>query len=801
MKLKHPSLVTVWGTCCATVVSLALVASSPTVFAQETSSTLQLRANSDADSDDLYVLEQMEEESLIIEALKSESSIQEAPSIVTVLQARDLEQMGYRSIADAIQAVPSFLVFPAYYHGGQSYFNRGIPQGALVLHNTVDSFDITSTGNLAIGTEPPIESVKHIELMSGPAGVLWGVNSFAGLINIVTKTGDDLQGIEASAGYGDGPGRPGRFRAYLMGGQKLYNDRIKVFAHISYETWHHPELRWPVSSILRSTAPNPQGPMVFAGSTVNDSPRSHAVVFDGNVQMGPLQLYWHVPWQWFFMQASLGGNVAHHHLDEDEIDCTDPMNKDACLNRVDPLRISRFTHVNVWQDYAMLRYRTGLLQNKLKLDLRSSYIYFSRTYPRYTSIPPSTLITDGVSAQLPFDGHRASFIADVVAKLPQKSLAVFGGEIFYDYGEPTVMSINSRQPTLQRLPFYPACPELTGDYIGGTEHLSCPIVNVYQSDRLNTGLYLNLKTSIIPRVSLEAGGRLQAAPAGNQRHDPVPLFSGAAVWSFLPNWHLKTNYAEGLRPSAFARTNANPDGLTWGHNPDLKAERSRALQGEINAVLLRGYKTIKKVELRSDYSYTWASDLVQTSAGRNENLSDMGIHSVELMASMRMRRGHWFTMAYTFLDMSDTARGKVRAVPNQWATLQALLNLWNRQLFLSSNLTIVGSVELPTRHLAESAGTVMLGKTDENGVPMGEPVWRADANDMALARISPFPLWNAGLRFLWPAHRVRINLDAYNILNGRGYHPEGEFDLSAFLKAVPNPREGFSFFCKLDLEY
>ena len=50
-----------------------------------------------------------------------------------------------------------------------------------------------------------LEDIDRIEVISGPGGALWGANAVNGVINIITKSAKDTQGVYADAGGGSQP--------------------------------------------------------------------------------------------------------------------------------------------------------------------------------------------------------------------------------------------------------------------------------------------------------------------------------------------------------------------------------------------------------------------------------------------------------------------------------------------------------------------------------------------------------------------------------------------------------------------
>src|SRR3569623_725533 len=70
----------------------------------------------------------------------------------------------------------------------------------LMIDGIVDN-NILGTNDLA-GPAYSLHNVDRIEIIWGPASALYGANAFGGVINIITKKGGDINGVEAEEGYG-----------------------------------------------------------------------------------------------------------------------------------------------------------------------------------------------------------------------------------------------------------------------------------------------------------------------------------------------------------------------------------------------------------------------------------------------------------------------------------------------------------------------------------------------------------------------------------------------------------------------
>src|SRR4051812_14138856 len=124
---------------------------------------------------------------VVTSAAKGVTTVQEAPAIITVITADEIKARGFRFIQDAFATVPGWM--NSFALGNQvpsAPMVRGVPQSALLLKDGVSMFD-------PFGNVPqwmyvvPMEAVKRLEIVTGPGGVLWGANSFMGVLNVIMK--------------------------------------------------------------------------------------------------------------------------------------------------------------------------------------------------------------------------------------------------------------------------------------------------------------------------------------------------------------------------------------------------------------------------------------------------------------------------------------------------------------------------------------------------------------------------------------------------------------------------------------
>ena len=128
----------------------------------------------------------------------------DAPSSVTVVTADEIQKYGYRTLADILKTVPGFFVT-----NDRNYSSLGVRGFARPGdYNTrilllVDGHRLNDNvyDEAMVGTEFPIniDLIQRVEVLRGPVSSLYGSNALFAVINIITKRGRDINGLELSA--------------------------------------------------------------------------------------------------------------------------------------------------------------------------------------------------------------------------------------------------------------------------------------------------------------------------------------------------------------------------------------------------------------------------------------------------------------------------------------------------------------------------------------------------------------------------------------------------------------------------
>jgi outer membrane receptor for ferrienterochelin and colicins len=140
---------------------------------------------------------QLEQEVTI--STKTEQRAAETPAVVTVVTGAEIQTRGYHNLAEVLRAVPGFYdVYDMVSHNvGVRGINGGPRASGSVIKLMIDGHptDYRPTTGNHFGEELiPLPLIERVEIIRGPASALYGANAFLGVVNVVTKRGQDLAG-------------------------------------------------------------------------------------------------------------------------------------------------------------------------------------------------------------------------------------------------------------------------------------------------------------------------------------------------------------------------------------------------------------------------------------------------------------------------------------------------------------------------------------------------------------------------------------------------------------------------------
>lgn len=163
-------------------------------------------------TDDTALLDELEGllATEVVGASKSRQLIREAPANVTIIYAEDIVRYGYHTLSDALASIPGVLISV----GPQidSFSNRGssgdreedFNSGILLMvdgHRMNDG--LYDQASLGYDSFVDMESVERIEFIKGPGAAMYGGNALAGVVNVITKSGKNVKGVNLWTRYID----------------------------------------------------------------------------------------------------------------------------------------------------------------------------------------------------------------------------------------------------------------------------------------------------------------------------------------------------------------------------------------------------------------------------------------------------------------------------------------------------------------------------------------------------------------------------------------------------------------------
>ena len=145
------------------------------------------------------------EEEIVVSALKRPRTVLKSPAIMSVITAKQIKQMGFRTLIDVLRMVPGFYISMDE-TGEREIAVRGIlddaSQKIKVLIDGHSINDVWRGGAMWNFDDLPVENIKRIEVIRGPGSALYGQNAFLAVIDIITKDTEDIDGFQVTTSGG-----------------------------------------------------------------------------------------------------------------------------------------------------------------------------------------------------------------------------------------------------------------------------------------------------------------------------------------------------------------------------------------------------------------------------------------------------------------------------------------------------------------------------------------------------------------------------------------------------------------------
>jgi outer membrane receptor for ferrienterochelin and colicins len=146
-------------------------------------------------------------EEIVVTATKTPHRLEDVPVETVLITKEDIEKSNAKNISELLKEIPGFHIRGENVPGSSAYlsrlrgfdFDKGyglvLINGERVLGGGMGEYGISLN-------QVPLEMIEKIEIVKGPASVLYGSDAVAGVVNIITKPVPDKRTFTASLGSG-----------------------------------------------------------------------------------------------------------------------------------------------------------------------------------------------------------------------------------------------------------------------------------------------------------------------------------------------------------------------------------------------------------------------------------------------------------------------------------------------------------------------------------------------------------------------------------------------------------------------
>ena len=506
-------------------------------------------------------------EEMISIATGYSQAISKAPAVASVITANDIKRMAATDVDAVLESIPGLHVARDVVAQNPIYTFRGIyadfnPQ-VLMLVNGIPITNLFQGDRNLVWGGMPVEAIERIEVIRGPGSAIYGADAFAGVINIVTKSTDSLEGVNVGARYGSFDSKDLWFSLGGESGDFKYSAVVEL-----HKTEGHDEkIDSDAQSVLDAfgtSASHAPGPMSLSKESL-----------DARVQVDYKKLTFRAGAQ---IRKDIGnGAGAAQALDES--------------NRFGSKRFN-----------VDLTYKSSAFGDNLDYLLQVSYLQTSQEVEEDLFLFP-----EGAVVPLPFAapfvfpngmiGNPEVYETHTRLNLNMDFHGFSNHEIRigagYYYGD--VYKVEEEKNFGDHpdgLPVFPGTPVF--------EVTDTPLVFLREDDRENQYVYIQDVWQLGNDWELTAGIRYDDYSDFGDTTNP----RAALVWSARHNLTVKALYGEAFRAPSFVQTRAINNPSVLG-NPDLDPETIKSYE------LAFDYQLRHDLNLKANiFQYQW-DDIIQ----------------------------------------------------------------------------------------------------------------------------------------------------------------------------------------------
>ena len=546
----------------------------------------------------------LQAEAVITIATKHKTLISKAPGIATVITAKQIEQMGFRTLIDVLKIVPGFYISMDE-TGEREIAVRGVlddaSQKIKVLIDGHSINDVWRGGAMWNFNDLPVRNIRKIEVIRGPGSALYGQNAFLAVVNIITKDTDDIDGFQVATSGGSFSTQ----NYNLLFGRE-YGD-LKISGFLDY---------FDTQGFSKKIEQDILFPNSFSKSPGQSRNRKEKT--DLNLKLSYNNLVAKVK----YMKKRR----------KDYIGVNDALNDESIL---------RDTYI-----FSELAYK---LQLGERLNITPKVYYDQYNYdPLFEQRPDGfvdsngRLYPDGLKGRLRFKQRTIGFDNQVNYKVFEGNELTLGFQYEWIHQGDIHYGTNFNPLTFAPLP-------LVTDFSSDLPFTRRATRHIY-------AFYLQDEWNITKDIDLTVG----------VRHDRFTRFEGTTnprvglIWRFIEDAHLKLLFATAFKAPSFQELFLTNNGVKIG-NPNLDPEKINTFEVGL------GYNFTSHIRASMNYFFNRIRDKIIIDTGSPKQFQNGGgarIQGVEAELKADFGNDNYVFANYTYQDAEDTRnRNRLPDVP------------------------------------------------------------------------------------------------------------------------------------------
>lgn len=586
---------------------------------------------------------QAEAEPEVSIATRHEIPISKAPSVVSVIIAEEIKNLGYRTFVEILRTVPGFEILKTGSLGDTIPAVRGFSSDnkvRVMLNGHLVNNPLRG-GAFVNFDDFPVENIKRLEIIRGPGSAMYGENAFLAVINIITKDAKDIDGVMVSSGYGS-------FNTYdenIVFGKK-YGD-VEISGMVRYrQTTGFDGI---VESDSQTIVDNMLKSQNFqAASEAPGAVEDWRQEYDMNLKVTYKDFYI----EGLYINKNAGPFIGPQYALNDETNLEN--NYVFCEGGYKKTFEERFT-----------------------IKPRIYYDQFDRdAYSE--SLPEGATISYGVTYQT----YPAGYIIN--SKIINR---VLGTEIPIDFklfnGNILTMGIEHRYIKQANVYFLSNVDPATLEALDSVQDFSDTYPQVGKPKRNISSVYLQDTWDITDTLNLTLGGRFDYySDFGGTINPRLGL-----TWAFLKNASLKLLYGEAFRAPSLLEMYAiyQKNSIVRG-NKDLDPENIKTYEVGLN------YTFNKYVTSSINYFDSYVDNLIvlrstledTTRILSYENFGDAHVQGIEMETKVDINKGNYIFMNYTFQNPEDDDGNDLPFVAKHHGNFGVNVHCWK---YINTNLS------------------------------------------------------------------------------------------------------------------